>query len=127
MFFIRNGKISARHLKLFEYYGDPLQTIENYIAQFYENNIIPRELFVQSELETDILDMYLNTKITKPLKSFKSLSEYVLLSVAGKVKSFACAPIDNVNPIRTLLRLACNNDNHYDVVVVSITYMVIRL
>jgi len=71
MFFIRNGKISARHQKLFEYYGDPLQTIENYIAQFYENNIIPRELFVQSELETDILDMYLNTKITKPLKGDK--------------------------------------------------------
>jgi excinuclease ABC subunit C len=78
IFFIRNGKISARHQKLFEYYDDPHLTIENYIAQFYETNIIPREIFVPKELDTEILNQFLNTKITKPLKGDK----YKLLKLA---------------------------------------------
>lgn len=67
IFFIRNGKISARHQKLFEYYDDPLKTIENYVAQFYEKNIIPREIFVPEALETETLHLFLDTIITKPL------------------------------------------------------------
>ena len=72
MFFIRNGKISARHQKLFEYYDDPLQTIEAYIAQFYENNIVPREIFLPKELEKDTLEAFLKTKIVTPQKGDKA-------------------------------------------------------
>lgn len=78
IFFIRNGKISARHQELFEYYDDPLKTIELYIAQFYERERVPREIFVPHELDTEILEEFLDTKIHKPQKGDK----YKLLNLA---------------------------------------------
>ena len=45
IFFIRNGKISARHQELFEYYSEPLKSVEDFIAQFYQKNIVPKEIF----------------------------------------------------------------------------------
>ena len=78
IFFIRNGKISARHQKMFEYYDDPVNTVENYIAQFYQKEQIPREIFVQKELSTEILESFLKTKIFKPQKGDK----YKLLQLA---------------------------------------------
>lgn len=71
IFFIRNGKINARHQKVVEYYDDPIKSVENYIAQFYQKEMVPRELFVQEELDTSVLDSFLDTKITKPLKGDK--------------------------------------------------------
>ena len=78
IFFIRNGKISARHQSLFEYYSDPFKSIEDYIAQFYEKNIVPKEIFVSKELNTDILGKYLKTKFYKPQRGDK----HRLLSLA---------------------------------------------
>lgn len=71
IFFIRNGKISARHQELFEYYSNPLKSVEDFIAQFYEKNIVPKEIFVPIELDTLTLSKYLNTKIVKPQKGDK--------------------------------------------------------
>ncbi len=71
IFFIRNGKISARQQALFEYYSDPFKSIEDYIAQFYEKNITPKELFVPNDLDIDTLKEFLNTKISKPKKGDK--------------------------------------------------------
>lgn len=85
IFFVRNGKINARHQKLFEYYDDPLQTIENYIAQFYEKEPVPKEIFVQKEISTDVLSSFLNTKIIKPQKGdkFKLLQLAILNAEQG--------------------------------------------
>ncbi len=71
IFFIRNGKISARHQELFEYYSDPLKSVEDFIAQFYQNNIVPKEIFLPYELDAGTLSKYLNTKIVKPQKGNK--------------------------------------------------------
>ncbi len=71
IFFIRNGKISARHQELFEYYSEPLKSVEDFIAQFYQKNIIPKEIFVPFELDSETLSKYLNTKIVKPQKGDK--------------------------------------------------------
>jgi len=71
IFFIRNGKISARHQELFEYYDEPLQVVEEYIAQFYEREKKPRELNVPLELETEVLEEYLQINIQKPQKGDK--------------------------------------------------------
>ncbi len=78
IFFIRNGKISARHQILFEYYSDPFKSIEDYIAQFYEKNVVPKEIFISKELDTTALEEYLNTKFYKPQKGDK----YRVLSLA---------------------------------------------
>mgnify|MGYP000144459294 CR=1 FL=1 len=71
IFFIRHGKISARHQHVFEYYGNPLHSIEDYLAQFYQKEKVPRELFVPVELETDTLERFLDTKIVSPLRGDK--------------------------------------------------------
>jgi excinuclease ABC subunit C len=80
IFFVRNGKINARHQKVVEYYDDPIKSIENYIAQFYQKEMVPREIFVQKELDTSILVNFLETNIVKPLKGdkFKLLNLAVL-------------------------------------------------
>ncbi len=78
IFFIRNGKINARHQKLVEYYDDPVKSVENYLAQFYQKERLPKEIFVQKELDTSILENFLQTKIVKPLKGDK----YKLLNLA---------------------------------------------
>ena len=80
IFFIRNGKISARHQSMFEYYSDPLKSIEDYIALFYQREVIPREVFIQEELNTETLLQFLNTKITQPQKGdkFKLLNLAIL-------------------------------------------------
>ena len=78
IFFIRNGKISARHQELFEYYSEPLKSVEDFIALFYQKNIVPKEVFVPFELDSETLSKYLSTKITKPLKGDK----YKLLNLA---------------------------------------------
>ncbi len=78
IFFIRNGKISARHQILFEYYSDPFKSIEDYIAQFYEKNIVPKEIFVQKDFDTSALEAFLKSKFFKPQKGDK----YKLLSLA---------------------------------------------
>ena len=78
IFFVRNGKINARHQKLFEYYDDPIQTVENYIAQFYQKEPVPKEIFVQNDVSTEVLSTFLNTNIVKPQKGDK----YKLLNLA---------------------------------------------
>ncbi|MCK5761553.1 MAG: excinuclease ABC subunit UvrC [Candidatus Izimaplasma sp.] len=78
IFFIRDGKISARHQSLFEYFSDPLKFVEDYIAQFYDKNVVPKEIFISKELNTDTLEKYLKTKFYKPQKGDK----YKLLSLA---------------------------------------------
>lgn len=72
IFFLRNGKISARHQKLFEYYDDPVGTVENYIAQFYSKEPIPKELFVQEDLNIDVLKGFLHTRILQPQRGDKA-------------------------------------------------------
>ena len=66
IFFIRSGKISARHQHLFEYYSDPFKSIVDYLAQFYENKVIPKEIFMQVEFDTSNLEDFLKSKIIKP-------------------------------------------------------------
>jgi excinuclease ABC subunit C len=71
IFFIRNGKISARHQHVFEYYGNPLHSIEDYLAQFYQKEVVPKELFVPLELEVETLASFLDTKIFSPQRGDK--------------------------------------------------------
>ncbi len=114
IFFVRNGKISARHQKLFEYYDDPVTTVENYIAQFYQKEPIPKEIFVQKELSTDILASYLSTRIIKPLKGdkFKLLKLAIMNAEQGLkektevVKRELDRTINSVEDLSTILNIS---------------------
>jgi excinuclease ABC subunit C len=88
IFFIRNGKISARHQQLFEYYDDPIQTVENYIAQFYEKEPIPRELFVPMTLNVEVLETFLKTKIIQPQRGDKhKLLQLAIINAEQSLKA----------------------------------------
>lgn len=113
IFFVRNGKINARHQKLFEYYDDPITTVENYIAQFYQKEPVPKEIFVQQELSTEILTEYLKTKIIKPQKGdkFKLLKLAIVNAEQGLkektevVKRELDRTIHSVEELGTLLNI----------------------
>lgn len=114
IFFIRNGKISARHQELFEYYSDPLESIEDYIAQFYQREPIPKELFVPMDLNIQTLNEYLQTKILQPQKGdkFKLLqlanlnAEQALNEKTELVKRELDRTIGSIEQLGELLQIA---------------------
>lgn len=72
IFFIRNGKISARHQKLFEIYSDPITSLVDYLIQFYDREMVPREMFVPQELQDTSLEKYFQTKLLFPQRGQKA-------------------------------------------------------
>lgn len=72
IFFIRNGKISARHQKLVEIYTDPITSLVDYLIQFYDREMIPREVFAPADLKDTSLASYLKTKFHYPQRGQKA-------------------------------------------------------
>jgi excinuclease ABC subunit C len=72
IFFIRNGKINARHQHVFEYYSNPHYAVENYIAQFYQKEPVPKEILVSKTINTTLLSTYLKTKVLMPQRGDKA-------------------------------------------------------
>ena len=70
VFFIRSGKILERHSKIAPIVGDVEEMLSNYIASFYDNFILPHEIYIPINLETD-LESYLHIKVNVPLKGTK--------------------------------------------------------
>lgn len=69
VFFIRDGILFGHHSDIFNYYGDEVESLTEYIIKYYEKgNLIPKEIVVPNELDNDILSNYLNTKVVTPSK-----------------------------------------------------------
>ncbi len=86
VFFIRNGILFGRNFETFEYCGDVNDNIIEYLIKFYENNGISlKHLIVPKELNIDILQAYLNVKVTTPQK--------------GKIKKLLDMASDNAKAI----------------------------
>ena len=71
VFFIRSGKILERHSKIMPIIGEIDEMLSNYIASFYDNFVLPHEIYVPNLLDKDSLESYLNTKINIPIKGTK--------------------------------------------------------
>lgn len=69
--FLRNGKIVGGHTDIFPVVEDYQSDMEQYLELFYARHEIPKEILVQSETETDILETYFENKIVVPLKGQK--------------------------------------------------------
>ena len=86
VFFIRNGILFGRNFETFEYCGDVNDNIIEYLIKFYENNGISlKHLIVPKELNIDILQAYLNVKVTTPKR--------------GKIKKLLDMASDNAKAI----------------------------
>ena len=66
IFFIRNGLLMGRHEEIISSLDSEEEILE-YIIKFYEKNpILPKELLVPLEIDSSILEDYLNIKVNTP-------------------------------------------------------------
>ena len=69
--FIRNGKLLNHKNVIYPLNLDIEDEVENYIAQFYMRNEIPREILIPEELNRDNIASLVNTNILAPQKGTK--------------------------------------------------------
>ena len=69
VFFIRNGILFGHNSNIINYYGDIDESLIEYIIKYYDKgNIIPKEVIVTDNIDSEILANYLNTKVFIPKK-----------------------------------------------------------
>lgn len=70
--FIRGGKILERHSKIVPLVDEINEELNNYIARFYEKDLIPpKEILVPNIVSTDTIEQYLNIPVKIPIKGVK--------------------------------------------------------
>jgi len=70
IFFMRQGKIINIHKEVFSYLGNPEEEIISYLGQFYQKNLLPKELWISLE-ELTLLSGLFNIKVYTPIKGEK--------------------------------------------------------
>lgn len=69
VFFVREGILFGHHFDIFTIVEEKEEAIVEYIINFYEKgNIIPKEIIVNEKVDVDILNSYLETKVSIPKK-----------------------------------------------------------
>ena len=69
VFFIREGILFGHHFDIFTIVEDKEEEIIEYIIKFYEKgNVIPKEIYVNENVDTELLNKYLSTKVLIPQK-----------------------------------------------------------
>ena len=71
VFFIRGSKIIERHSKIVPLIDTMDSVLTTYIANFYKNIIIPKEILVPNGVSIDVLSEFLNTSIKVPQRGEK--------------------------------------------------------
>ena len=70
VFYVRNGKLVGNKSDIYICL-DEEDACEYYISEFYNKHEIPKEVFVTSNLNKELLESVVNTKFITPLKSVK--------------------------------------------------------
>lgn len=69
VFFIREGILFGHHHDIFNYYGEVEESVLEYIIKYYQKgNLVPKEIMIPSEIDSELLSSYLNTKVNTPIK-----------------------------------------------------------
>lgn len=69
VFFIRGGILFGHHHDIFNYYGEVEESVLEYIIKYYQKgNLVPKEIMIPSEIDSELLSSYLNTKVNTPIK-----------------------------------------------------------
>ncbi len=71
VFFIRGSKIIGRHSKILPMIDSLAEELERYIGDFYHNILVPKEILVPEEVDSELLSTYLETNVRKPQKGEK--------------------------------------------------------
>ena len=72
VFFIRSGKILESHSKIVPIIGEIDEILNSYIANFYDNFVLPKEILVPDIVDNTLLEEYLKIKVKKPIKGVKN-------------------------------------------------------
>ena len=67
----RKGNLVERKSNIYEINSDEIDEFTNYIISFYEDNTLPKEIFVPSNVDIELLSDTLNVKVLTPLKGTK--------------------------------------------------------
>ena len=74
LFFIRDGLLFGRHNEIITSLGDISNEVTEYLIKFYDKGILPHELLVPSDIDSNLLSEYFNIKVNSPQKGkLKSL------------------------------------------------------
>ncbi len=74
VFYLRQGKLVSHNSQVFSYYGeDYSQVFNDYLIQFYNtaNNILPKEILIPEDNDSEILSEVLGSKVIIPKKGQK--------------------------------------------------------
>ena len=79
IFFIRQGLLFGRHNEIISSLGDFNNEIIEYLIKFYDKGILPHELLVPKDIDTELLSNYFSIKVNTPergkLKSLLDLAK----------------------------------------------------
>lgn len=70
-FFIRNGKLLERTLAIQELFEDPMEAFVSFILQYYQQNMIPKEILVPEGTPVELLGQVLQCKVYIPQRGAK--------------------------------------------------------
>ena len=70
-FFIRQGKLLERNMSITPLYEDEMDAFTSFIMQYYEKNVVPKEILVPSGTPVDVLKEALNTNVHIPVRGEK--------------------------------------------------------
>ncbi|OMC87217.1 excinuclease ABC subunit C [Viridibacillus sp. FSL H7-0596] len=128
VFFVRQGKLIERDVSLFPIYRDPEEEFLTFVGRFYEQaeHIKPKEIFIPSNIEGDLLATVLDLKVTIPQRGKKkelvdlasknaqiAISEkFQLLERQEKRTIGACDELGNAMNIAIPLRIESFDNSH---------------
>jgi len=69
--FVRYGKIHAQDKKIMRYTVDPIQSVEEFLGQFYRTYPVPKEIFINTIEAFEMLPSLLNTTVIMPQRGIK--------------------------------------------------------
>lgn len=73
VFFIRQGKLIARDVSLFPFYGEADEDVVTFIGQFYlqKNYPLPKEILLPAEIDGELVKELLGIKVIQPKRGQK--------------------------------------------------------
>ncbi len=70
--FLRNGKLVGGHTDIFPVISDLVSDLENYLTSFYIRHEIPKEIVLDKEINTEVMNAYFEGKLFSPVKGQKN-------------------------------------------------------
>ncbi|MFC7371302.1 excinuclease ABC subunit UvrC [Fictibacillus iocasae] len=73
VFFVRQGKVIARDVSVFPFYGEAEEDMLTFIGQFYlqKNHLLPKEILLPEGIDANMVKELLNVKVAQPKKGQK--------------------------------------------------------